>query len=398
MRARTSCRSSSTSATFASAISSFVSDNHAPAHPRILEALAAANSGYATAYGDDPWTERAEDVFREHFGPQARAFPVFNGTGANVSALAALAKRHDGVICTDVAHLHVDECGAPEQLAGVKLLTVATGHGKLAVDDLTRWEHWRGDEHRVQPRIVSLTQATELGTVYTVEETRAIADAAHALGMHVHVDGARLANAAASLGQPLCALTTAAGVDVVSFGGTKNGLVFGDAVVFCTPALAEEFAFNAQASRPARVEDALHLGAAHRALRGRPLARERAPRERHGATPRVAPRARDRASGRVERRLRPCRGAGGLRLGARHLPVHVLLGHAGGGCRRVCESHSASGPASMSSAGATTLSVNTSSPRSRAEPTAATAASASSMRNVSRRRGTEPTLRPPSIR
>jgi len=222
----------------------FGSDNHAPAHPRVLDALVAASSGHAAAYGDDPWTVRAEEAFRAHFGPDARAFPVFNGTGANVAALASLATGHDAAICTDVAHIHVDECGAPEHLAGVKLLTVATKDGKLTVDDLRRWEQWRGDEHRAQPRIVSLTQATELGTVYSVDETRALADAAHELGMHVHLDGARLANAAASLGQPLRALTTDAGVDVVSFGGTKNGLVFGDAVVFCTPELAEEFAFT----------------------------------------------------------------------------------------------------------------------------------------------------------
>jgi len=225
-------------------LTGFVSDNHAPAHPRVLEALAAANDGSAPAYGADRWTERAEEVFRAHFGPDACAFPVFNGTAANVAAIAALAGHHDAVICTDVAHLHVDECGAPEQLAGVKLLTVATEHGKLTVDDLARWEDWRGDEHRAQPRIVSLTQATELGTVYTVEETRALAVAARELGMLVHVDGARLANAAASLGEPLGALTSDAGVDVISFGGTKNGLVYGEAVVFCRGELGEEFAFT----------------------------------------------------------------------------------------------------------------------------------------------------------
>jgi threonine aldolase len=222
----------------------FGSDNHAPAHPRVLEALVAASTGHAPAYGSDAWTARVEEVFRDHFGPDAHAFPVFNGTGANVAALAALARGHDAVICSDVAHIHVDECGAPEHIAGVKLLTVATNDGKLTVDDLGRWEQWRGDEHRAQPRIVSLTQATELGTVYTVEETRALADAAHERGMHVHLDGARLANAAASLGEPLRSLTTDAGVDVVSFGGTKNGLVFGEAVVFCAPELAEEFAFT----------------------------------------------------------------------------------------------------------------------------------------------------------
>jgi threonine aldolase len=140
--------------------------------------------------------------------------------------------------------MHTDECGAPERLAGTKLLTVPAEAGKLSVADVRRWESWRGDEHRVQARVVSITQATELGTVYTLEETRAIADAAHELDMYVHVDGARLANAAAALGRPLRALTTDAGVDAVSFGGTKNGLLMGEAVVFLRPALGRDFLFT----------------------------------------------------------------------------------------------------------------------------------------------------------
>ena len=222
----------------------FGSDNHAGVHPEILAAVAAANRGHAGAYGADPWTERAEAVFRRHFGPDARAFCVFNGSGANVSAIDALTGPQEAVICTDVAHMHVDECGAPERVAGTKLLTVANRDGKLDPGELTRWEGRRGDEHQAQPRVVSITQATELGTVYTVEETRAIAEAAHGLGMYLHVDGARLANAAAALGLPLAALTTEAGVDAVSFGGTKNGLLGGDAVVFCRSELGERFAFT----------------------------------------------------------------------------------------------------------------------------------------------------------
>ena len=222
----------------------FASDNHAGAHPEVLEALVAANDGHAGSYGADAWTARAEKLFREHFGPEARGFCVFNGSGANVAAIDALTGPHEAVICTDVAHMHVDECGAPERLAGTKLLTVSTEHGKLGPDDLRRWQANRGDEHRVQPRLVSITQATELGTVYTLEETRAIADTAHELGMLVHVDGARLANAAAALDASLAALTTNAGVDAVSFGGTKNGLVVGDAVVFCQPGLAADFSFT----------------------------------------------------------------------------------------------------------------------------------------------------------
>jgi threonine aldolase len=222
----------------------FASDNNSGAHPDVLAAIARANDGHVTAYGDDDYTAVAQQRFREHFGDQAQAFPVFNGTGANVAAIDALTGPHEGVICTDVAHMNVDECGAPERMAGAKLLTVPAVDGKLSVADVGRWETWRADEHRVQPRVVSITQATELGTVYTLDETRAIADAAHELEMHVHLDGARLANAAAALDAPLRALTTDAGVDVVSFGGTKNGLLMGDAVVFLRPQLAEAFLFT----------------------------------------------------------------------------------------------------------------------------------------------------------
>jgi threonine aldolase len=222
----------------------FASDNNSGAHPHVLAAIAAANEGHVVAYGDDDYTAATRERFREHFGEEAEPFLVFNGSGANVAAVDALTSPHEGVICTEVAHMHVDECGAPERLAGVKLLTVPTEDGKLTAGDVRRWEENRGDEHRVQPRVVSITQATELGTVYTPEETRAIVDAAHQLEMYVHVDGARLANAAASLDLPLQALTADLGVDVLSFGGTKNGLVLGDAVVFLRPGLAETFLFT----------------------------------------------------------------------------------------------------------------------------------------------------------
>jgi threonine aldolase len=222
----------------------FASDNNSGAHPDVLAALAAANDGHVVAYGDDEYTAATRERFRRHFGDQAEPFLVFNGTGANVAAIDALTRPQEAVICTEVAHMHVDECGAPERLAGAKLLTVATENGKLSAGDVRRWEDGRGDEHRVQPRVVSITQASELGTVYTLEETRAIADAAHELEMYVHLDGARLANAAASLDVPLRTLTTDAGVDAVSFGGTKNGLLLGDAVVFLRPGLAETFLYT----------------------------------------------------------------------------------------------------------------------------------------------------------
>lgn len=210
----------------------FGSDNHAGVHPEILEAIAAANVGHADAYGGDPWTDRLQATFQRHLGERSRAFPVFNGTGANVLCLDVLGRRHEAVICTAVAHINVDECGAPERIAGLKLLTVETAHGKLGPADVGRWESRRGDEHHVQPRIVSITESTELGTVYTPDEIGAVVEAAHARGMYVHVDGARIANAAAALGVPLSALTADVGVDAVSFGGTKNGLMFGEVAVF----------------------------------------------------------------------------------------------------------------------------------------------------------------------
>jgi threonine aldolase len=221
----------------------FASDNHAGAHPEVLAALVAANEGHTGAYGGDPWTERVEALFRAHFGADARAFCVFNGSGANVTSLDSLTRSFEAVICTETAHMNVDECGAPERIAGAKLYTVATEHGKLGPEDIDRWEARRGDDHHAQQRIVSITQSTELGTVYTRDETRAVADAAHELGMLLHVDGARLANAAATLDAGLGELTTECGVDVVSFGATKNGLAFGDAVVFLRPELADGFEF-----------------------------------------------------------------------------------------------------------------------------------------------------------
>jgi threonine aldolase len=222
----------------------FASDNNSGVHPEVLAAIAAANEGHVVAYGDDDYSAATRDRIREDFGESAAAYFVFNGTGANVTAIDALTKPFEGVICTDVAHMNVDECGAPERIAGIKLLQVANTGGKLTPDDVGRWEAHRGDEHAVQARVVSITQATELGTVYTAEETRAIADAAHDLEMYLHVDGARLSNAAVSLGASLGEVTTDAGVDAVSFGGTKNGLLMGEAVLFLRPELAESFLFT----------------------------------------------------------------------------------------------------------------------------------------------------------
>ena len=220
------------------AVRGFASDNYAGTHPEILAALALANGGHQTAYGGDEYTAHLRDVIRSHFGPYAEVYPVFNGTGANVVSLQALTDRWGAVICADTAHIHVDECGAPERVGGLKLLTVPTEDGKLTPELIDREAYGWDDEHRAMPQVVSLAQNTELGTLYTVEEIKAICDHAHALGMKVHMDGARIANAAAALDVPLRAFTYAAGVDILSFGGTKNGMLFGEAVVVLDPGAA----------------------------------------------------------------------------------------------------------------------------------------------------------------
>ncbi|MFG2300441.1 threonine aldolase family protein [Actinacidiphila glaucinigra] len=213
----------------------FASDNYAGVHPEVLAAIALANGGHQVAYGEDDYTAHLQDVFRGHFGPRAEAFPVFNGTGANVVALQALTERWGAVVCAASAHIHVDEGGAPERMGGLKLLTVPTPDGKLTPELIDREAWGFDDEHRAQPQVVSITQSTELGTCYTPEEIRAICDHAHERGLAVHLDGSRIANAAATLGVPLRAFTTDAGVDVLSFGGTKNGLLLGECVVVLNP-------------------------------------------------------------------------------------------------------------------------------------------------------------------
>jgi len=208
----------------------FASDNHAGVHPEVLQAISAANEGHATSYGADPWTARAMQRFREHFGPAARAFPVFNGTAANVLSIETLTQPWQAVICARTAHLHVDECGAPER-AGRKLLVVDTPDGKLTPALVEPLLVRIGDEHAVQPRVVSIAESTELGTVYTPDQIQALATWAHSHGLLLHMDGSRLANAAAALGLPLRALTTDVGVDALSFGATKNGALGVEAVV-----------------------------------------------------------------------------------------------------------------------------------------------------------------------
>jgi len=222
----------------------FASDNYAGIHPEVMQAIAAANDGdHAKAYGADPWTARAQELFALHFGQDARAYLMFNGTGANVTAMRACCRPWEGVICADTAHVHVDEGGAPERMGGLKLLTTPTPDGKLTPDDVARLTIRVGDEHAVQARVVTVTQSSELGTVYQPGELRALADAAHARNLLVHVDGARLSNAAAALGATFRDITTDAGVDVVTFGATKNGALGAEAVVFLTPGLDDGFLY-----------------------------------------------------------------------------------------------------------------------------------------------------------
>jgi threonine aldolase len=213
----------------------FASDNYAGVHPEVLTALADANGGHQISYGEDLYTDRLHEVMRGEFGDRSEVYPVFNGTGANIVALTSLVPRWGAVVATSTAHIHTDEGGAPEKMTGLKLYTVPTPDGKLT-PELIATEAWGwGDEHRAQPLAVSITQTTELGTLYTPTEVRAIADWAHEHGMALHVDGARIWNAAAALGVPFRAFTADAGVDILSFGGTKNGLLGAEAIVVIDP-------------------------------------------------------------------------------------------------------------------------------------------------------------------
>jgi threonine aldolase len=221
----------------------FASDNAAGVHPDVLAAIAAVNDGHALAYGHDPYTQQVEAAVAAQFGDRAQAFFVFNGSAANVLSLRAACRPWQGAICAESAHVNVDECGAPESIAGVKLLTVPTPDGKLTPELAERRLERIGDEHVVQPRVLTVSQSTELGTVYEPAELRALAGFAHERALLLHVDGSRLTNAAAALDVSLAEASTAPGADIVSFGGTKNGLLGGEAVVFADPDLADGFLY-----------------------------------------------------------------------------------------------------------------------------------------------------------
>jgi threonine aldolase len=222
---------------------SFASDNNAGVHPEIIDAIRNANDGHVIAYGGDPITARAMELFQKHFGSDIAVYFVFGGTGANVLGLKAITQSHHAIFCADSAHVHVDECGAPEKFTGCKLITLPTPDGKLRVEDIKPMMHGIGVEHHVQPHVIQISQVTEMGTVYTREELKALADFAHDNGMFLHVDGARLANAAVALDATFKEITADVGVDVLSFGGTKNGMMYGEAVVFFDKSLASDFKY-----------------------------------------------------------------------------------------------------------------------------------------------------------
>jgi threonine aldolase len=224
-------------------IRSFASDNNAGVHPDILKAIGAANQGHVVGYGDDAYTHSAQALFKKQLGEDIQVFFVFNGTAANCLSLKALTNSYHAVICAEGAHIYVDECGAPEKFTGCKLVPISAKNGKLTVEAVRSAYHGAGDEHHVQPKVISITQATEVGTVYRPNEVRALADFAHDHGMFLHVDGARIANAVAALGLNLKQATRDLGIDVLSFGATKNGALGAEAVVFFNPELAMNFKF-----------------------------------------------------------------------------------------------------------------------------------------------------------
>jgi threonine aldolase len=221
----------------------FASDNNAGIHPDILKELAAVNAGHVIGYGSDVYTENALNIFKEQFGSDSETFLVFTGTAANVLGLSGVTRSWNSIITASTAHMEQDECGAPEKFIGCKVLTVDTNDGKISVELIKKHIHGFDFEHHSQPKIISITQSTEMGTVYSVSEIAEISEYAHSIGMLIHMDGARIANAAISLNLPFKTFTTDAGVDLLSFGGTKNGMMIGEAICFLKPGLAGDFKY-----------------------------------------------------------------------------------------------------------------------------------------------------------
>lgn len=224
-------------------IHSFGSDNHSGAAPQIMEAIAKANTGFAIAYGEDAHTKEAEELFKKEFGPETEVYFVFNGTGANILALKALTNSFNSIICAESAHINVDECGAPEKLTGCKLVPVTPTDGKVTAESVKKELKGFGFQHHSQPKVLSVSQPTELGTLYTPQEIKALADLMHEHGGYLHVDGSRISNAAASLNLKISEFTSDLGVDALSFGGTKNGMLIGEAVLFFKKEHAQNFLY-----------------------------------------------------------------------------------------------------------------------------------------------------------
>jgi len=221
----------------------FGSDNHSGVHEDILNAMIKANTDHAIAYGEDYYTKRSVKKFKQHFGNNIDVYFVYNGTAANILGLKTLTNSFNSIICAETAHLNVHECGGPEKFTGCKLITIPTNNGKLTKNLIKPHIIGLGDPHRAQPKVISITQPTELGTIYSKKELKEITDFAHSNKMLVHIDGARLCNAAAYLKANLKEITTDLGVDLLSFGGTKNGMMFGEAVIFFKKGLSKNFEY-----------------------------------------------------------------------------------------------------------------------------------------------------------
>lgn len=222
---------------------SFGSDNHSGVHPTILNAISEANKDHVIAYGDDPYTEKVSQKIKQLFGEQADFFPMFNGTGANICALRACVQPFHAIIAPETGHIFVDECGSPEWLTGAAVKSVSTPDGKVKPGMLHSFFHNFGFEHHSQPKVLYISQLSELGTAYTINEIKALAELLHQQNMYLHMDGARIANAAATLGVALKEITSEAGVDILSFGGTKNGMMMGESVITFRPELAENMKY-----------------------------------------------------------------------------------------------------------------------------------------------------------
>lgn len=222
---------------------SFASDNNSGVHPLVMEALNRANQDHAVGYGDDSWTEEAVSKIKEAFTPDCEPLFVFNGTGSNAVALQLCTRSYNSIICAETAHIYVDECGAPARMTGCQIRPVATPDGKLTPDLIRPYLCNFGEQHHSQPGAIYISQCTELGTIYKPEDIRALTELAHQHGMYVHMDGARLANACAALKLGFKELTVDCGIDILSFGGTKNGLMMGESVIIFNPALKKEAPF-----------------------------------------------------------------------------------------------------------------------------------------------------------